>query len=146
MPPHLIRNDVAVSLDRILFRQSLYNILTNSVEAIDENGSLEVSLSSYDEGSLPDEFRNKVHLDFGEQLLVTTISDDGLGIDNEHREKIFAPFFTTKTDGSGLGLAVAWKLVKAHGGDIILGDSEQQGTMFHILMPAKIEAALTENR
>ncbi len=141
LPEKLAPRNVNTSLDQILFRQSLYNILTNAVEATVDSGKLTVELAAYESNSTPEHFRNKVPLDFGEQLLVTTVSDSGPGIEEKHREKIFAPFFTTKRDGSGLGLAVAWKLVKAHGGEIILAEKQQEGTTFHILLPARIDAA-----
>ena len=136
---------VMISLDKILFRQSLYNILINAVEAMDDSGKLEVNLMTYAANETPEMFKNKLPLEFGEQLLVTSISDNGPGIKAEHREKIFAPFFTTKQSGSGLGLAVAWKLVKAHGGEILLAEKQQEGTTFHILLPAKIDAVQTGN-
>ena len=145
-PEYLARRNVIISLDQILFRQSLYNILTNAVEAIDDSGKLTVRFMTYESNETPELFKNKLPLEFGEQLAVTTISDNGPGIKAEHRQKIFAPFFTTKQDGSGLGLAVAWKLVKAHGGEILLAEKQQEGTTFHILLPAKIDAAQSENQ
>ena len=145
-PEYLARRNVVISLDQILFRQALYNILTNAVEAMDDSGKLTVEIMTYDANDTPELFKNKLPLEFGEQLLVTTISDSGQGIEAEPREKIFAPFFTTKKDGSGLGLAVAWKLVKAHGGEILLAEKQQEGTTFHILLPAKIDAAQSENQ
>ena len=142
---YLAGKKVMISLDKILFRQSLYNILINAVEAMDDSGRLEVNLMTYAANQTPEIFKNKLPLEFGEQLLVTSISDNGPGIKAEHREKIFAPFFTTKQSGSGLGLAVAWKLVKAHGGEILLAEKQQEGTTFHILLPAKIDAVQTGN-
>ena len=144
-PEYLARRNVIISLDQILFRQALYNILTNAVEAMDDSGKLTVEIMTYEANDTPELFKNKLPLEFGEQLLVTTISDSGQGIEAEPREKIFAPFFTTKKDGSGLGLAVAWKLVKAHGGEILLAEKQQEGTTFHILLPAKIDTAQSEN-
>jgi signal transduction histidine kinase len=145
-PAYLARRNVIISLDQILFRQSLYNILTNAVEATGDSGKLTVELMTYESNETPELFENKLPLEFGEQLAVTTISDNGPGIKAEHRQKIFAPFFTTKQEGSGLGLAVAWILVKAHGGEILLAEKQQEGTTFHILLPAKIDAAQSENQ
>lgn len=129
-------NAVLVSIDMLLFRQCLFNLMMNSIDATDQNPEITFSIRMYSSLDIPPEFDNKINLDFDESLLVTSISDNGRGIRPEHRDKIFAPFFTTKGGGSGLGLAVAWKLTKAHGGDIILGDSSPGGTTFHILLPA----------
>ncbi len=131
-------NDLIAVIDKLLFRQCLFNFFTNSVEASGENAKINISLSVYSTSNLPACFANKINLDFDEALLVTTISDNGPGIKPEHCDKIFAPFFTTKSGGSGLGLAVAWKLIKAHGGEIVLGENSEDGATFHILLPARL--------
>ncbi len=131
-------NDLIVVIDKLLFRQCLFNLFTNSIEAADANAKVVITLAEYHGSNLPVPFANKINLEFDESLLVTTISDNGPGIKLEHRDQIFAPFFTTKTGGSGLGLAVAWKLIKAHGGEIILGENSGNGATFHILLPARL--------
>ncbi len=60
----------------------------------------------------------------------------------ENLDSIFAPFFTTKQGGNGLGLAITWKIVKAHGGEVFAESSSKKGTAFHILIPTRID---TEN-
>ncbi len=137
--------DLVVFIDKLLLRQCLYNILSNSVEAAGANAKIMVSLAVYPPSGIPAAFANKINLDFDEHLLETKISDNGPGIKPEHRDKIFAPFFTTKSSGSGLGLAVAWKLIKAHGGDIILGESSTPGAIFHVLLPARLGNTPLEN-
>ncbi len=139
-------NDVIASIDKLLFRQCLFNVFANAIEASGAEAQIDISLSAYQSSKLPALFANKINLDFDELLLVTSISDNGPGIKPEHRDKIFAPFFTTKTRGSGLGLAVAWKLIKAHGGDIILGESTGTGATFHILLPARFGNSQVENQ
>jgi len=52
--------------------------------------------------------------------------------------KIFEPFFTTKTTGSGLGLACVERIVKDHGGSIVMNNKNRQGTEFHIELPIKL--------
>ncbi len=130
--------DVVVFIDKLLFRQCLLNVLSNSVEASGPAARIKVALAVYAPAGIPAAFANKINLDFDESLLEIRMSDNGPGIKTEHRDKIFAPFFTTKSSGSGLGLAVAWKLIKAHGGDIILGESSAAGTTLHILLPARL--------
>ena len=137
-------HDVIVSIDKLLYRQSLVNILTNSIEAVGQEAKINISLNTHHVSKVPTALVNKISLDFDETLLVTTISDNGPGIRSEHRDKIFAPFFTTKGSGSGLGLAVAWKLVKAHGGDIVLQDEPGAGASFQILLPARLDGIIRE--
>ena len=131
--------DVIVSIDKLLFRQCLFNMLSNSIDAVERTPIINITLNLYPALKIPVDLDNKINLDFDESLLVTTVSDNGPGIKAEHRDKIFAPFFTTKSSGSGLGLAVAWKLIKAHGGEIILGESTSAGTTFHIILPAHLK-------
>jgi signal transduction histidine kinase len=66
-----------------------------------------------------------------------TVSDTGVGIPEKHVRKIFNPFFTTKPDGSGLGLAVVYKIVEKHGGRISVESVVGRGTTFRILVPAE---------
>jgi signal transduction histidine kinase len=137
--------DVITFIDKLLFRQCLFNVLTNSIEAGGEKARINISLSINSSSNLPAHLANKINLDYDESILVTTISDNGPGIRPENRDKIFAPFFTTKSSGSGLGLAVAWKLIKAHGGDIFLGETSGPGATFHILLPARLGGTQLEN-
>jgi two-component system sensor histidine kinase HydH len=67
--------------------------------------------------------------------LVLEVSDKGPGVPPEEREKIFEPFFTKKTRGTGLGLAVARRVVEAHGGTISVGDAPGGGAMFRVEIP-----------
>jgi signal transduction histidine kinase len=62
--------------------------------------------------------------------------DTGPGIPEEVRKKIFLPFYTTKEDGTGLGLALVQKIIVSHGGSIEVESSEGQGTTFRITLPA----------
>ena len=63
------------------------------------------------------------------------ISDTGCGIPQEHLNKIFAPFFTTKTRGTGLGLAVVMKVIERHHGNIQVESKIGEGTTFRIVLP-----------
>jgi two-component system sensor histidine kinase HydH len=67
--------------------------------------------------------------------LVIEVSDKGPGVPVEDREKIFEPFFTKKTRGTGLGLAVARRVVEAHGGTITVGDAPGGGALFRVEIP-----------
>jgi CheY-like chemotaxis protein len=65
-----------------------------------------------------------------------TVEDHGTGISQEHLQRIFDPYFTTKQDGSGLGLATAYSIVKRHDGHITVESETGFGTTFHIYLPA----------
>ena len=72
----------------------------------------------------------------GQSWINVTVSDDGLGISEEMREKMFEPFVSTKTGGTGLGLAAAREIARQHGGEIIVESEEGQGTSVTIGLPA----------
>ena len=63
------------------------------------------------------------------------IGDTGVGMDDEVREKLFTPFFTTKEDGTGLGLVTSKKIIDAHGGHIRVESQPGKGTSFFISLP-----------
>ena len=67
-----------------------------------------------------------------------TVKDNGNGIPEAVREKIFQPFFTTKPtgQGTGLGLSLSYDIVKAHGGELKVETKEEEGTEFTISLPA----------
>ena len=69
--------------------------------------------------------------------MLITVSDNGGGIPDSIKEKIFQPFFTTKPTGSGtgLGLSLSYDIVKAHGGEIKVESKEGEGTVFIIQLP-----------
>ena len=67
--------------------------------------------------------------------LVIGVSDTGPGVSEELRERIFYPFFTTKDSGSGVGLALAQKLVASHGGDLELDSRPGHGATFRLCLP-----------
>ena len=65
-----------------------------------------------------------------------TVKDTGVGIQEEHLPKIFDPYFTTKEEGSGLGLATAYSIIKNHAGYIMAESAAGVGTTFYIHLPA----------
>ena len=64
-----------------------------------------------------------------------TVSDSGMGMSDNVKSKLFMPFFTTKEDGNGLGLATAKKVIDAHGGDILVESAPNEGAAFTIFLP-----------
>jgi signal transduction histidine kinase len=70
----------------------------------------------------------------GQNLLIA-VHDTGVGMDEEHISKLFSPFFTTKPEGNGLGLAEVQKVIQAHGGMIDVLSAPDHGTTFIINLP-----------
>ncbi len=110
-----------VAIDVEALTQVIINIGLNAIQAISERGSIQVH--SYENGS----------------GIVITISDDGVGIENENIRKIFDPFFTTKdiSEGTGLGLSVTYAQVQRMDGNIRVTSKKDEGSCFQIELPRK---------
>lgn len=129
------RYDCAVLADPTQIHQVLMNLFTNAAYAMKEKGgTLEVTLESIDlfKG---DSFQSK-DLDPGKYVHLT-ISDTGSGIPKNLTDKIFEPFFTTKPkgEGTGMGLALAYGIIKEMNGHISVYSEPDMGTVFQILLP-----------
>jgi signal transduction histidine kinase len=119
-----IENEISASLDvpsvdKEQFRQVMINLLQNAVEAMDGRPGV---VRARAEGGA----------DRGWKIVV---SDEGAGMPPAVRAKIFEPLYTTKTKGTGLGLAVVANLVRSHGGTIDVTSEEGKGTTFTIELP-----------
>jgi len=106
--------DLQVPLDEDEIRQVLVNLMENACQAMTSGGTLTVGTKSH-----------------GDKVEIV-IADAGCGIPQEHLSKIFAPFFTTKSRGTGLGLAVVKKIIERHQGTIDVTSKVGEGTAFHI--------------
>jgi signal transduction histidine kinase len=95
------------------------NLFVNAVEAMPEGGCLEINTSF---------LHNKAGI---------IIRDTGPGIPEDVMQKIFLPFYTTKQEGIGLGLALVQKIIVSHGGSIEADSKEGEGTTFIISLPVK---------
>jgi two-component system sensor histidine kinase HydH len=111
----------AIPADRDRLAQAFLNLLLNSLEAIEQEGTIGIHVGK--------ETRN------GRPNLTVSITDTGRGIPGEDLEKIFEPFFSTKRKGTGLGLAIVHQIVEAHKGEIRVRSREGQGTTFSIFLP-----------
>ena len=111
-----IDTDINVKADEILFRQAVTNIIRNAVEAMPDGGSLEIGLTCR---------QDRAEIDF---------QDTGCGIPEDIRQKIFLPFYTTKEEGTGFGLAFVQKIIISHGGIIEVESSEGEGTLFRVIL------------
>ena len=118
--------------DQARLSQVLLNLCTNAAHAMKEHGgTLEVKLTEIQVG--PEDMASSLQLLPGSYLRLS-VSDTGCGIDWEIRERIFEPYFTTKGvgEGTGLGLAVVYGIVKEHKGDIKVFSETGKGTTFKI--------------
>lgn len=135
-----------VKIDKMLFRQILFNIFTNALDAFNCQGEINIKIKAQSRIRALEKYHSRMMLAVDETVLETIIEDSGPGVSKKHIEKIFSPFYSTKPEGNGLGLAVASKIIKAHGGDIIVGNKAKgKGAVFTILLPAliqKIEGAI----
>ena len=111
---------MGVTGDREKLKQVLLNLAKNAAEAMREGGKITISTSRKE---------NKVEV---------SVEDEGCGISEEEREKIFLPFFTTKKGGTGLGLSVSKCIVEDHPDSSLTFESRKgKGTVFKVTMPVK---------
>lgn len=108
--------DLAASADPSQLRQVIRNLVTNGIEALERNGSITIRATS---------------IETGVELWVT---DDGPGIEEGVRDRIFDVLFTTRANGTGLGLALCRKIIQAHGGELELVASDS-GACFRVWLP-----------
>jgi len=117
---NLSQQRLAAEMDSDRFSQCLLNLYLNSLQAMDSGGQLTIEYSITE--------RNLIKIE---------IKDTGSGIKSEDLNKIFDPYFTTKTKGTGLGLAIVHKIIEAHKGEIKVHSVFGQGTAFTIIIPIK---------
>ena len=112
-----------VEHDSDQIHQVLLNLLLNAVQAIEVKGSVAVEIASHD------------------HFAVVTVTDNGRGIPPEILPNIFRPFFTTKGNGTGLGLSLARRIVEEHRGRIEVSSDPRRGTTFRVFLPFRTGAA-----
>jgi PAS domain S-box-containing protein len=123
-------NLYAAEIDGIQISQVVQNLLINAIESMPSGGTIKVNLRNL---SVLPETVETVPPGRYVELIVT---DAGSGIPLKIQKKIFDPFFTTKANGSGLGLATAYSVVKKHSGHIHFESQLGKGTTFHVVLPA----------
>lgn len=110
-----------IDMDGEQFKRVMINLFDNAMQAMSNGGNIDVMVSL-------DRDSNRVFID---------VADDGPGIKEEDKEKLFLPYFSTKSGGTGLGLAIASKIIREHMGFLRVNDNEPKGTVFTIDMPLK---------
>ena len=112
-----------IEADKDQIRQILMNVVINAIQAIPEKGKIKI--------------KTEKDLLRGEPAVKLVIEDNGIGIAEKDLNQIFDPFFSTKEQGSGLGLSIVYKLVEGHQGEIKVESKEGEGTKFIIFLPQK---------
>jgi signal transduction histidine kinase len=130
------------NVDADLLKQAVLNVIQNGAQAMPEGGRLEVTLEedrSADGALLPQARRNGVDgvrtAYTAPRFAVLRIADEGEGIPAEIREKIFDLYFTTKTGGSGIGLAMTYRILQFHHGSVDVQSRQGRGTEFLLRIP-----------
>jgi len=128
--PHDLR---LVRADEGQMNQVLSNLLINAVQASPLGGTIYIEAENYDIGD-----KSSLPLPPGGYVRIT-ITDHGAGIPEQNLQRIFDPYFTTKDQGSGLGLASAYSIIKRHSGLIDVASTPGEGSAFSIYLPASEE-------
>jgi PAS domain S-box-containing protein len=118
----VIATDVSSALapvygDRELLQQAFVNLMRNAIEAMPEGGRLELSAKP------------------AEESIEIAVADTGVGIDPDLIDRIFDLYVTTKSQGSGIGLSVVYRIVQLHGGEITVESRKGEGARFLVRLP-----------
>jgi signal transduction histidine kinase len=124
-----IRTQIAENLppvmaDRVQLQQVFMNLMLNGIEAMKDMHP-------------PGELTIKSQAQNGELLF--SVSDTGVGLPTEQVDQIFNPFFTTKPDGTGMGLAISRSIIEVHGGRLWATANSGPGATFHFTLPSEVE-------
>jgi signal transduction histidine kinase len=110
-----------IMADQLQLQQVLLNLLLNAIDAMPQGGTLTINTACDDDMS----------------SIKIEISDSGQGISDKDMNKIFQPFFTTKSRGTGMGLAITRRIIEEHGGSISVSSEYGRGTTFTIVLPVE---------
>ena len=128
---HMPDEPLIANVDADLLKQAALNVIQNGAQAMPEGGRLEVALE--------EERRTRTAAGHpappGWKTAVLRIADEGPGIPEEIREKIFDLYFTTKSGGSGIGLAMTYRILLLHHGSIDVQSNPDRGTEFRLRIP-----------
>ncbi len=122
-----LANDLPLVVgDRIQLQQVILNLLINAVQAVSElpEGPREVDLTSEEVATNPEQTE-----------VLITVRDSGPGLDPQHLDRLFDAFYTTKSDGLGIGLAISRSIIEAHGGRLWATANAPRGAVFQFTLP-----------
>jgi signal transduction histidine kinase len=109
-----------ITVDRVQLQQVFMNLMLNAIEAMKDSGG-ELTVKS----------------ELQDAQLQFSISDTGVGLPTEKMEQIFSAFFTTKPQGSGMGLSISRSIVESHGGQLWASANSGGGATFHFTLPTQ---------
>ena len=124
-----MRSDLAdglpkVMADRVQLQQVLMNLMLNGIQAMETTGGILTIKGQLDQDG----------------RVLTSVSDTGVGLPAEKAEQIFEAFFSTKPEGSGMGLAISRSIIESHGGRVWATTNSGKGASFHFTLPTAAEA------
>jgi C4-dicarboxylate-specific signal transduction histidine kinase len=122
-----LANDLPLVVgDRIQLQQVILNLLINAVQAVSElpEGPREVGLTSEEVATNPEQIE-----------VLITVRDSGPGLDPQHLDRLFDAFYTTKSHGLGVGLAISRSIIEAHGGRLWAKANAPRGAVFQFTLP-----------
>ena len=125
-----MEQSIKLNVDYDRFKEVLLNIMTNANQATD-SGSITIRAGTASLSSAPDLLGHSAE----KQEVVVEIEDNGCGIRMEDINRVFDPFFTTRTTGTGLGLSITKRIIEEHGGRIDVESIWGEGTKFKIYIP-----------
>lgn len=114
-----------IEVDRDQLKQTLLNLLFNACQAMPKGGRIEIVLATE-----------------GTTGILISVRDTGPGLSPDHLNKIFTPFFTTKENGTGLGLALSYAMIESHGGSLRAENHPEGGALFLIRLPKEKNDAI----
>lgn len=114
------QKSIIAPVDPAIIKGAVLNLIVNSIQAIPDAGIVTIKVGEEEERA------------------IITVSDTGIGIAPENMDKLFSPFFTTRSEGNGFGLAEVYKVVQAHGGTIEAESTPGKGTIFTLKLPLQI--------
>ena len=127
--------------NRELIKQVSLNIFMNACQAMEEGGDFTLRTSSYIEKDplILERFENRVTQGTGLNLFRMDFMDTGKGMSEEVKTRLFDPFFTTREQGTGLGMSIVFKTLASHGGTILVDSELGRGTQISLLFPQESE-------
>jgi signal transduction histidine kinase/CheY-like chemotaxis protein len=111
----------ATEADHVQLQQVLMNLMLNGIEAMKQGGELSVTSKQMEDGAL-----------------LIAVSDSGIGLPEAGSERIFEAFFTTKPDGTGMGLSISRRIIESHGGRLWASANPGGGAIFQFTLPSEV--------